>query len=99
MVNPSYIQKYEVNNLRTVLQLFFAGWRIVFKIQLNSSNPPQVIIFQAEIQMAWSFLWPGLWARHLAKQSLWAVLNWLLMTEKVHFGPLQKSNWVWSLGI
>ena len=46
MVNPSYIKKYEVNNLRTVLQLFFAGLqRIVFKIQLNSSNSPQEIIF------------------------------------------------------
>ena len=68
MVNPSYIKKYEVNNLRTVLQLFFAGLqRIVFKIQLNSSNPPQEIIFQAEIQTAGSFLWPGLWARHLAQ--------------------------------
>ena len=57
MVNPSYIQKYEVNNLRTVLQLFFARLqRIVFKeIQLNS----QEIIFQAEIQTAGSFLWPG----------------------------------------
>ena len=51
MVNPSYIQKYEVNNLRTVLQLFIAGWqRIVFKIQLNSSNPRKKLFFKLKFK-------------------------------------------------